>query len=80
MHQTDDGITERRHDLRNAATAHLGPSFIERHIADPMDVVLDRPMLPDQAQQPLGISLIIVCWVWAGRIMQVPAEQRVFEQ
>ena len=51
-------LTERRHDLRNAATAHLGPIFIERHIADPMDLVLDLPMLPDQAQQPLGISLI----------------------
>jgi tight adherence protein B len=28
----------------------------------------------------LGIAMIIVCWVWAGRIMQVPAEERVFEQ
>jgi hypothetical protein len=56
--QTDDGITARRHYLRNAATAHLGPIFIERHIADPLDLVLDLPMLPDQAQQPLGISLI----------------------
>jgi hypothetical protein len=58
VHQADDGIAERRHHLRNVATAHLGPILSERDIADPMDLVLDLPMLPDQAQQPLGISLI----------------------
>jgi tight adherence protein B len=25
-----------------------------------------------------GLGLVAVCWVWAGRIMRLPAEQRVF--
>ena len=58
MRQADDGIAERRHQLRNAATAHLGPSLIDCHIAAPMDRVLDRPMLTDQAQQSRGTSLV----------------------
>ncbi|MCU1354071.1 MAG: hypothetical protein JWM05_3280 [Acidimicrobiales bacterium] len=26
----------------------------------------------------LGLSLVVLCWLWAGRIMRVPDEQRVF--
>lgn len=28
----------------------------------------------------LGISVVVGCWIWAGRIMQVPDEQRVFAE
>jgi len=27
----------------------------------------------------LGIGMIVVCWVWAGRLMRLPEEERVFE-
>lgn len=26
-----------------------------------------------------GMALVFACWVWAGRIMQIPEEERVFE-
>ena len=26
----------------------------------------------------LGIGMVVVCWVWAGRLMRLPEEQRVF--
>ena len=26
-----------------------------------------------------GLAMIAACWVWAGRIMRLPAEQRVFQ-
>ena len=25
-----------------------------------------------------GIAMIVVCWVWAGRLMRLPEEERVF--
>jgi tight adherence protein B len=25
-----------------------------------------------------GIGLLVACWVWSGRIMRIPDEQRVF--
>jgi tight adherence protein B len=28
----------------------------------------------------LGIGLVVVCWWWAGRIMQLPEEERVFDR
>ena len=27
----------------------------------------------------LAIALVVGCWVWAGRIMTLPEEQRVFD-
>ena len=27
----------------------------------------------------VAIALVIACWVWAGRIMQLPEEERVFD-
>jgi tight adherence protein B len=27
----------------------------------------------------MGIGLVVVCWWWAGRIMQVPEDERVFD-
>jgi tight adherence protein B len=37
-------------------------------------------------QTPMGqllvvvaIGLVVACWVWAGRIMQLPEERRVFD-
>jgi tight adherence protein B len=37
-------------------------------------------------QTPMGqvlvvvaIAIVVACWVWAGRIMIVPEEQRVFD-
>ena len=27
----------------------------------------------------LAIALVVGCWVWAGRIMRLPEEQRVFD-
>jgi hypothetical protein len=38
--------------LRNAAAPYVGPILIERDIADPMDLIFDRPVLPDQTPQP----------------------------
>jgi hypothetical protein len=26
----------------------------------------------------LGIASVVACWVWAGRLLQLPEEQRVF--
>lgn len=31
-----------------------------------------------QAAVVVAVALIAICWVWAGRIMRVPVEQRVF--
>lgn len=28
----------------------------------------------------VGVGLVVVCWVWASRIMRLPAEDRVFER
>jgi tight adherence protein B len=28
----------------------------------------------------VGISLVVACWLWAGRLMKLPEEQRVFSQ
>lgn len=28
----------------------------------------------------VGMVLVLVCWMWAGRIMQIPEEQRVFDR
>jgi tight adherence protein B len=25
-----------------------------------------------------GLAMVVVCWVWAGRLMRLPEEQRVF--
>ena len=27
----------------------------------------------------VAIGLVVVCWVWAGRIMMLPEEERVFD-
>ena len=27
----------------------------------------------------VGMVLVLVCWLWAGRIMVVPEEERVFD-
>ena len=32
-----------------------------------------------QALVVVAIAMVIACWVWAGRIMVVPEEQRVFD-
>ena len=52
--QSNRGVAERRHDLGDVATAHLGAVFIERHIADPMRLVLYVPMTSHQLQQTTG--------------------------
>lgn len=33
-----------------------------------------------QAVVLTGIALVVVCWLWAGRIMRLPDEDRVFQQ
>src|SRR4030095_91772 len=40
--------------MGNVATAYLRAVFIERHIADPMRLVLNVPMASHQLQQTLG--------------------------
>ena len=52
-HQADSGVAACGHHLGNAAAPHLGSILIARHIADPMDPVLDLPMLTDHAQPSL---------------------------
>jgi tight adherence protein B len=27
-----------------------------------------------------GVAMVVVCWLWAGRIMRLPEEQRVFHE
>jgi tight adherence protein B len=27
-----------------------------------------------------GVGMVVVCWLWAGRIMRLPEEQRVFHE
>jgi tight adherence protein B len=31
-----------------------------------------------QAAVLVGLAVLVACWVWAGRLMRLPAEQRVF--
>lgn len=31
-----------------------------------------------QALVVAGIAMTVLCWIWAGRIMRLPDEQRVF--
>ena len=26
-----------------------------------------------------GLAAVVACWVWAGQLMRLPAEQRVFD-
>src|SRR5712691_7511072 len=52
--EPNSGIAERRHHLRDVATAHLRAVFIKRHIAYPMGLVLNLPMTSDKLQQPIG--------------------------
>lgn len=33
-----------------------------------------------QLSVALGVGLVVLCWWWAGRIMRLPAEQRVFDR
>ncbi len=33
-----------------------------------------------QAAVALGLALVLACWIWAGRIMALPDERRVFER
>ena len=33
-----------------------------------------------QAAVLVAIAMIIGCWMWAGAIMRLPEEERVFEQ
>ena len=28
----------------------------------------------------LGIAMVVLCWIWAGRMLNIPEEQRVFHQ
>ena len=33
-----------------------------------------------QALVILGIGLVVACWLWAGRLLKLPEEERVFFQ
>jgi tight adherence protein B len=33
-----------------------------------------------QALVVLGIALVVACWLWAGRLLKLPEEERVFYQ
>lgn len=33
-----------------------------------------------QAAVVVGISMVVACWAWAGRLLRLPEEQRVFHQ
>jgi len=28
----------------------------------------------------VGLGMIVVCWVWAGRLLRLPEEERVFHE
>ncbi len=31
-----------------------------------------------QALVVAGVAMVVACWLWAGRLMKLPEEQRVF--
>jgi tight adherence protein B len=33
-----------------------------------------------QATVVVALALVLACWLWAGRIMRLPDEERVFHQ
>jgi tight adherence protein B len=35
---------------------------------------------PGQVAVAVGVAMVAACWLWAGRIMRVPEEQRVFAE
>ena len=57
LEQANRGVVERRHRMGDVATAHLRAVFIERHIADPMRLILEGlPMASHEIEQPLGVA------------------------
>src|SRR4029453_231219 len=52
--QANRGVAKGGHNLGNVATAHLRAVLIERHIADPMRLVLNLPLPSYQGEQALG--------------------------
>src|SRR2546428_1483148 len=57
-HESNDRIAQRCHRLRDTATTHLRPIFVEGHIADPMGFILDVPVAPHQRQQPCRVRTL----------------------
>jgi len=52
-------VAQRGHDLGDGPAAHLGPIFIEGHVADPVGAVFDVPMVTQEVEdlpcpRPLG--------------------------
>lgn len=54
--QADGEVAQAGQHLRAVTTAHLGAVFIERHIAHPMQAVLDAPVTAIEFQQATGGS------------------------
>ena len=56
--QADREIAQGGHRLRDAATAHLGTILIVSHVAHPVRLVFDGPVLADQTEQTGGIGTL----------------------
>lgn len=57
-HQPNDRVAKGGHPLRDVATAHLRPIFIEDDLADPMGLVLDAPVAPHERQSTFRIGTL----------------------
>src|SRR5215831_16715275 len=57
-HEPHDRVAQRRRDLWDMATPHLGAICLKGHISPPMGLVLDLPRAADQGQQPRRVGLL----------------------
>src|SRR5664279_1429572 len=55
--EADGEVTQSGHDLWAVAGAYLGMIFSERHVADPMQAVLDRPVPACPVRELSGVGL-----------------------
>ena len=80
---------ERRHVYPWADHKHAGVRFARRFVLlVPLGMALVGMSVGNgraayatswgQTLVVLGIASVVACWVWAGRLLQLPEEQRVF--
>jgi tight adherence protein B len=85
-------LAEERIGCQGRGDAHLKPGAVRpavrvvraaRHGARRMSVGDGRAAYGTAMGQVLvlvGIGVVVVCWVWASRIMRLPSEERVFDR
>ena len=79
------------HDRKDARAKQAGARFARRFVLIvPLGMALVGMSVGtgrDAYRTPLGqvtvvvaLSMVLACWVWAGRVMRLPEEERVFHQ